>query len=94
MFLHTLPIGFSGRKGSGIENVYRIDTLASLELDLTPCRCWGRGLDSEINARKVRVTCWPLLNGDSIGAPLQTLPRKVEAKARGAGTKTLITLVS
>ena len=40
------------------------------------------------------VTCWPLLDGDSIGGTLQTLPKKVEAKARGAGTKTLIMLVS
>ena len=38
--------------------------------------------------------CWPLLDGDSIGGPLQTLPEKAEAKARGVGTKTLITLVS
>ena len=36
----------------------------------------------------------PLLNGDSIGGPLQTLLGKAEAKARGTGTKTLITLVS
>ena len=40
------------------------------------------------------ATCWPLLDGDSAGRPLQTLPGKVEAKAWGAGTKTLITLVS
>ena len=36
----------------------------------------------------------PLLNGDSVGGPLQTLLGKAEAKARGTGTKTLITLVS
>ena len=40
------------------------------------------------------VTCWPLLDGDSIGGTLQTLPKKVEAKAWSIETKTLITLVS
>ena len=40
------------------------------------------------------VTYRPLLDGDSIGGPLQTLPENMEAKAQGAGTKTLITLVS
>ena len=48
-------------------------------------------------ARAVRptwATCRPLLDGDSTGGPLQTLPEKVEAKAQGAGTKTLITLMS
>ena len=47
-------------------------------------------------ARAVRLTWatrWPLLDGDSIGGPLQTLPGKAEAKARGA-EKTLIMLVS
>ena len=47
-------------------------------------------------AQAVRLTwtiCWPLLDGDSAGGPLQTLPGKVEAKARGVGTKTLITLM-
>ena len=29
LFPHTLLLGFSVRKGSGIENVYRIETLAS-----------------------------------------------------------------
>jgi len=40
------------------------------------------------------VTYRPLLDGDSIGRLLQTLPRKVEARAWGAKTKTLITLVN
>ena len=44
--------------------------------------------------RSTYVTCWPLLDGDSIGGPLQTLLGKVKAKAWGVGTKTLITLVS
>ena len=48
-------------------------------------------------ARAVRltwVTRWPLLDGDSTGGPLQTLPGKAEAKAWDAGKKTLIMLVS
>jgi len=40
------------------------------------------------------VTCRPLLKGDFVGRPLQTLPEKVEAKAQGAETKTLITPMS
>ena len=40
------------------------------------------------------VTRWPLLDGDSISGPLQTLPRKAEVKARGAWIKTLVMLVS
>ena len=43
--------------------------------------------------RSTWVTYWPLLDGDSTDGPLQTLPGKAEAKAQGAGTKTLITLV-
>jgi hypothetical protein len=35
-----------------------------------------------------------LLIRDSVGRPLQTLPEKVEARAWGVETKTLITLVS
>ena len=38
--------------------------------------------------------CWPLLDGDSTGGPLQTLLGKAEAKARGTGKETLIMLVS
>ena len=44
--------------------------------------------------RSTQVTRWPLLDGDSIGGPLQTLPGKAEAKAQGAGKKTVIMLVS
>ena len=40
------------------------------------------------------MTCWLLLDGDSAGRPLQTLPGKAEAKDRGTGTNTLIMLVS
>ena len=50
-----------------------------------------------VAARAVRstwMTCWPLLDGDSTGGPLQTLPGKAEAKAWDAGTKTLIMMVS
>ena len=48
-------------------------------------------------ARAVRsawATYRPILDGDSTGGPLKILPEKAEAKARGAGTKTLIMLVS
>ena len=52
---HTPPLVFKHEEGSGIENVYRIDTLASPRAKPNPRRCWGRRLGSEINAHKVRV---------------------------------------
>ena len=39
------------------------------------------------------ATYWLLLDGDSAGGPPQTLPGKAEAKAQGAGKKTVIMLV-
>ena len=56
LFLHTLPLGFRARKGLGIENVYRIDTLASPRVRPNPLPLLGLGRDSEIIVRKVRVT--------------------------------------
>ena len=44
--------------------------------------------------RSTWVTRQPLLDEDSIGRPLHTLPEKVEVKVWSAKTKTLIALVS
>ena len=51
-------------------------------------KLWVTHLSTAAQAiRLTWVTRWPLLDGDSTGGPLQTLPGKVVAKAWGVDNK-------